>query len=176
MKREKKEEQFNQIVTENRERISRICSYYSASRQDRQEMFQEVLIHIWKGLDHFRGESAIGTWIYRIAVNTAISYVGKANKYLKANVYVDPQRLSSLFDGDTPEERYEKEMQFERLQSELKMLSVIDNTILSLLMEGLSTKEIADVIGITEPNVRVKIHRIKTEIKRKIGGEKNGNE
>ena len=176
MKREKKEEQFNQIVAENRERISRTCSYYSANRQDRQEMFQEVLIHIWKGLDYFRGESAVGTWIYRIAVNTAISYVGKANKYLKTNVYVDPQRLCSVFDDDTPEERHQREVQFERLHNELKALSVIDNTILSLVMEGLSTKEIADVIGITEPNVRVKIHRIKTEIKRKIGGEKNGNE
>jgi len=176
VKREKKEEQFNQIVTENREMIKRICSYYSVNRQDRQEMFQEVLIHIWKGLDHFRGESAMGTWIYRIAVNTAISYIGKVNKYIKTNVYVEPQRLSSVFDEDTPEERRRREMQFERLNHELKELSVIDNTIISLQMEGLSTKEIADVIGITEPNVRVKIHRIKTEIKRKIGEKNDGNE
>jgi len=174
VKREKKEEQFNQIVAENRERISRICSYYSASRQDRQEMFQEVLIHIWKGLDYFRGESAVSTWIYRIAVNTAISYIGKVNKYLKTTVYVESQRFSSLFDDETPEERQHRELQFERLHHELKELSVIDNTIISLQMEGLSTKEIAEVIGITEPNVRVKIHRIKTEIKRKIG-ENYGN-
>jgi RNA polymerase sigma-70 factor (ECF subfamily) len=175
VKREKKEEQFNQIVTENSDRIKRICSYYHAGRQDRQEMFQEVLINIWKGLDHFRGESAVGTWIYRIAVNTAISYIGKVNKYLKTTVYADPQRLSFVFDDDTPEDRQCKERQFQRLHNELKMLSVIDNTIISLMLEGLSTKEIADIIGITEPNVRVKIHRIKTEIKRKIGGENYGN-
>jgi RNA polymerase sigma-70 factor (ECF subfamily) len=176
VKRESKEEQFNQIVSEQRGRIERICSYYTANKQERQEIFQEVLINIWKGIDRFRGESAIGTWIYRIAVNTAISHIGKVNKYLKFSIHIDPQHIKPLFDEQTPQEREEQEAQYERLQSELNLLSIIDKTLISLMMEGLSTKEIAEVVGITEPNVRVKIHRIKSELKTIIKGEHHGNE
>jgi RNA polymerase sigma-70 factor (ECF subfamily) len=98
------------------------------------------------------------------------------NKHLKTNLYAEPQRLTLLFDDDTSEERQLKEAQLEKLQNELNTLTIIDKTLISLSLEGLSTKEIADIIGITEPNVRVKIHRIKTEIKRKIKGDNYGNE
>jgi RNA polymerase sigma-70 factor (ECF subfamily) len=172
----KKEEQFNTIVAENKERIRRICSYYNANKHDQQDMFQEILINIWKSLERFRGESAMTTWIYRIAVNTAISYVGKLNRYQNISLHTDPQNLSSLFDDDVSEERQFKEEQLERLQQELNMLSIIDKTIMSLVLEELSTKEIADVIGITEPNVRVKIHRIKSQLKTQLKGGSHGNE
>lgn len=176
VKKDEKEKQFNQLVIQNSERIRRICSYYNANQQDQKEMFQEVLINIWKGLERFRGESAMGTWVYRIAVNTAITYAGKVNRHLKVSVRTDPQRLSSVLDEDGLEEVLSKEVQLEKLQSELNALSIIDNTMMSLMLEGLSTREIADVIGITEPNVRVKIHRIKTELKRKLSEESYGNE
>lgn len=176
MKKEAKEERFNQIVIENKERIRRICNYYQADTHDQKEVFQEVLINIWKGLDRFRGESALGTWIHRITVNTAISYCGKKNRYLKLSVNASPQNLSSLFDDDSLEERLDHEAQLEKLQSELNSLSIIDKTLISLMQEGLNTKEIADIIGITEPNVRVKIHRIKIELKRKFTGGNYGNE
>jgi len=176
VKKEEKEERFNQIVIENSERIRRICSYYNAGKQDQKEMFQEILINIWKSLDRFRGDSAMGTWIYRIAVNTAITCSGKINRHLKVSVHTNSQRFSSVLDDDALEVKQIEEAQFDILQSELNILSIIDKTLISLMMEGLSTKEIADVIGITEPNVRVKIHRIKTELKRKLSGENHGNE
>ena len=176
MKKEEKEERFNQIVVENSERIRRICSYYNANKQDQKEMFQEILINIWKSLDRFRGEAAMSTWIYRIAVNTAITCTGKINRHIKVTVHTDFQRLNAVLDDDVLEEKQIKEVQLDMLQSELNTLSIIDKTLISLMMEGLSTKEIADVIGITEPNVRVKIHRIKIELKRKLSGENHGNE
>jgi len=176
VKRDEKEEQFNQIVTENSERIRRVCSYYSANQHDQQEIFQEVLIHIWKGLERFRGESAMGTWIYRIAVNTAITHTGRVRRHLKVSMYTDTQRLSSLLDDDALEEERLKEKQLNALQSELNTLSIIDKILISLMLEELSTKQMADIIGITEPNVRVKIHRIKTELKRKLSGKNYGNE
>lgn len=175
MKRDEKEILFNQIIAENSERIMRICNYYGANQHDRHEMYQEVLIHIWKGLERFRGESAIGTWIYRIAVNSAITFIGKANRRLKVSVYTDMQRLSSLLDDDALEEKRIKEVQLDALQSELNALSIIDKTLISLMLEDLSTREMAEIIGITEPNVRVKIHRIKTELKIKLSGESHGN-
>jgi len=170
-----KEEQFNQLVAENNERIKRICSYYNSNTTDQQDMYQEILVNIWKSLHNFRGESAISTWIYRIAVNTSLSYTGKAYKYMKLMVNADHCNLNSIFDDESFKAKQIEEQQLELLQNELNTLSVIDKALISLMLEGLNRKEIADVIGITEPNVKVKIHRIKTQLRKKLEGESDGN-
>lgn len=167
----KKEEHFNQIVAENSERIKRICAYYSSDTHDAKDIFQEVLINIWKSLDSFKGDSAISTWIYRIAVNTTLSYIGNAYKYMKLMVRADTQNLCVLFDEESSETNQLMEERFECLQNELNMLSVIDKALISLMLEGISMKEIADIIGITETNVKVKIHRIKEQLKTKLTGD-----
>ncbi len=168
----KKEEKFNQIVAENRGRIKRICGYYNSNDHDQKDMFQEVLINIWKSLNNFRGDSAINTWIYRIAVNTSLSYTGKAYKNMKLMVSADTQNLSTIFDEESFETKQIQEKYIESLQTELNMLSVIDKSLISLMLEGLSMKEIAEIIGITETSVKVKIHRIKTQLKTKLTGRR----
>jgi RNA polymerase sigma-70 factor (ECF subfamily) len=163
-----KEEQFNQLVAENNERIRRICSYYNSNATDQQDMYQEILVNIWKSLDNFRGESAINTWIYRIAVNTSLSYTGKAYKHLKLMINFDLINLNSILDDENLKAKQLHEQQLEHLQNELNTLSVIDKALISLMLEGLTTKEIADVIGITESNVKVKIHRIKRQLRKRM--------
>ncbi|HKJ41697.1 MAG TPA: RNA polymerase sigma factor, partial [Sunxiuqinia sp.] len=81
-----KEEKFEQIVSENKERISRVCRYYANCEEDSKDMCQEVLINIWKSLDSYRGDAAISTWIYRIAINTSLSMIGKSSKQLRFKV------------------------------------------------------------------------------------------
>jgi RNA polymerase sigma-70 factor (ECF subfamily) len=127
-----------------------------------------VLVNIWKSLDKFRGESTISTWIYRIAVNTSISFSGKAYRNMK--LYVDnvPQGLNALLDDDDLEQKFQKEQQLEQLEICLNELSIIDKAMISLVFEGLSLREIADVVGLTEPNVKVKIHRVKEQLKQKL--------
>ncbi len=166
-----KEERFNQIVTDNGERIRRVCGYYNSNEQDHKDMYQEVLVNIWKSLDNFRGDSAISTWIYRIAVNTSLKYTGQSYKYMKLMVRTDTQNLHSVLEEDGYENKLLAEKQFEKLQSELNLLSVIDKALISLMLEGLSMKEIGDVIGITESNVKVKIHRIKSQLRTKLNGD-----
>jgi len=166
----KKEDQFNQILSENSDRIQRICRYYNSNTEDQKDMYQEVLVNIWKSLDNFRGDSAISTWVYRVAVNTSLSFTGKTYKQMKLIVSTDTQNLSSILDDEGLEDKQKEESQFNLLQSELNMLSVIDKALISLMLEGLSMKEIADVIGINEPNVKVKIHRIKAQLKTKLSG------
>ncbi len=87
---------------------------------------------------------------------------------MKLIVSTDTQNLSSILDDEGLEDKQKEESQFNLLQSELNMLSVIDKALISLMLEGLSMKEIADVIGINEPNVKVKIHRIKAQLKTKL--------
>jgi RNA polymerase sigma-70 factor (ECF subfamily) len=161
-----KEDKFNQIVAENSERIRRICQYYNSNTDDQNDMYQEILINIWKSLDHFRGDSTISTWIYRIAVNTSLSFTGKAFRHMKLMVDIDTPNLASILDEEDNHQLLEA--QLTGLQNELNQLSVIDKALISLLLEGLSMKEIANVIGITEANVKVKIHRIKTDLKNQL--------
>lgn len=168
----KKEEKFNEIVTDNGERIRRICSYYSPNQEDRKDMYQEILVNIWKSLDSFRGDAAMSTWIYRIAVNTSLGFTGKAFKQMQMMVNTDTENIGLLFD-DGLEDKLKQESQLNQLQTELNQMSVIDKSLMSLMLEGLSMREIADVIGITEPNVKVKIHRIKEQLKSKLSGGKH---
>jgi RNA polymerase sigma-70 factor (ECF subfamily) len=131
-------------------------------------MYQEVLVNIWKSLDSFRGDSALSTWIYRISVNTSLKYTGKAFKYMKLIVREDMYNLGNIIDEEGIEIKKLEDIQFEILQNELNTLSVIDKALFSLMLEGLSMKEIADIIGISEANVKVKICRIKAQLKTKL--------
>ncbi len=167
-----KEKKFNKIISENSELIKRICKYYNSNTVDQQDMYQEILTNIWKSLDNFRGESRLSTWIYRIAVNISISYVSKSAKESKLYISADTNNLSEIIDNNNIENKIYKEKQIEYLQNVINTLSVIDKALISLMLEGLSMKEIANIIGITESNVKVKIHRIKTYLKKEL---KNGN-
>jgi RNA polymerase sigma-70 factor (ECF subfamily) len=119
-------------------------------------------------LDNFKGNSKISTWIYRVAVNKSLSFNNKSFRYAKLTIYQDEKHLNSLFDEDELRLKHQEENNIEQLQVELNLLSIIDKTLISLLIEGLSTREIADIIGLTESNIRVKIHRIKNQLKTKL--------
>ncbi|WP_167618060.1 RNA polymerase sigma factor [Maribellus sediminis] len=166
-----KEETFNSIVSENSERIRNICRYYNSNVEDQKDMYQEVLVNIWKSLDNFRGDSAMSTWVYRVAVNTSLTFTGKAFRHMKLMVNGDTENLNSIIDDENLHRKLAEEKMLERMQVELNQLSVIDKALISLMLEGLSMKDISEVIGITEPNVKVKIHRIKSQLKEKLKGE-----
>ncbi|OFX89961.1 MAG: hypothetical protein A2W99_08640 [Bacteroidetes bacterium GWF2_33_16] len=164
-----KEEKFKLLVEDNKGKLLRICRYYAPSIEDQKDMYQEILINIWKSLDSFRGESKIDTWIYRIAVNTSLGFAGKQYKRMKLNVDIETRNLSAILIEDKDDYKI-KEDQLQQLQTELNQLNVIDKALIGLVLEDISTKEIADIIGITEPNVRVKIHRIKETLRTKMKG------
>lgn len=170
-----KEEKFSALIADNSERIRRICSYYNSNSEDQKDMYQEVLVNIWKSMDSFRGEAKPSTWIYRVAVNTSLSFTGKAFRHMKLLVDAETENLNSIVDENNLKVKLELDNQLENLQVQLNQLSVIDKALISLLLEGLSMKEIADVIGITESNVKVKIHRVKSHLKETLKKENNEN-
>lgn len=161
---DKNEELFRMIIKENNHRINSICRYYSSNEDDHKDMYQEVLINIWKSLENFRGEAQWGTWVYRVSVNTAIGFAKKEIRRQKLYIRHDDERLKDLIDYDNGLIT-EKEVMLRALENKINMLSVVDKIIITLVLESVGHKEIASVIGITEPNVRVKIHRIKNELK-----------
>ncbi len=161
---DKNEKIFRLIVKENKQRISSICRYYSSNEDDHKDIYQEVLINIWKSLENFRGDAQWGTWVYRVSVNTAIGFAKKEIRRQKLFIRHNDEGLKDLLDYDEGPIT-EKEIMLQALENKINMLSVVDKIIITLVLESVGHKEIASVIGITEPNVRVKIHRIKNELK-----------
>ena len=163
----KKEEKFRNVINDNEDRILGICRYYSINDDDQKDMYQEVLINVWKSLDSFRGDAQLSTWIYRVAVNTAMGFANKEIRRQKIFLDQKDNGLQNFMDVDANEVK-EKEKLYQILENQINQLSVIDKIIMTLVLESVNHKEIASVIGITEPNVRVKIHRIKGELKESL--------
>lgn len=159
-----KEVKFRKVIEENEHKISSICKYYSSNDEGQKDLYQEVLINIWKSLDSFRGDAQLSTWIYRVAVNTAMGFTNKEIKRQKIFIDHNESILNNLVDLEEDLAK-DKEKLVQQLENQINQLSVIDKIIMTLVMESVNHKEIASVIGITEPNVRVKIHRIKNELK-----------
>jgi len=164
-----KEEKFRKIIAENKDRLKRICRYYAPSAEDQKDIYQEILINIWRSLESFRGEASIGTWIYRIAVNTSLDFAGKSYKQMKLNIDIETPNLKNLL-IDEEDNPVIKEQQLQDLKIHLNNLGIIDKAIMGLVLDDLSTREIAEIIGISESNVRVKIHRIKESLRERMKG------
>ena len=171
---QRKEERFNFLIKENQQKILRICKYYAPISDDQKDIYQEVLINIWKSLESFRGDSLESTWIYRIALNTAMGFAGKEFRRMRIVLDGGEKNIANLMSDDDLEVKL-REDQLNKLQENLNQLSVIDKSIMSLVLEDLTSKEIAEIIGITEPNVRVKIHRIKQTLREQMKGGSDEN-
>ncbi len=153
MNRVERETTFVHLFEENRASIRRLCLGYLNSPSEADDLFQEIMTNAWNALPSFRGEAQITTWLYRIAVNTAIMHQRKRRRSeelrdfpdLRANAHQDLERRE----------------QFELLRRAITQLDDRDRLIVTLLLEGLSYKEIADITGISLNYVGVKIVRIK---------------
>lgn len=165
-----KEERFKEIINEQHRRISSICRYYTKGEDDQKDLYQEILVNIWKSLETFRGDSAIGTWVYRVAVNTALGFAGKTIRRMQVSVSLDDKALKIFSDDEKEQDYVRKEQLISDLQDQINLLNVIDKVLITLMLEGLSYREIADIVGVTEPNVRIKIHRIKETLREKLKG------
>ena len=170
-----KEERFKKLIEDQQERILSVCRYFMKNQADQQDLFQEILINTWKGIDQFRGESQPGTWMYRIALNTAIGFAGKQKRRLEISVSISDKDLPSLSDETIPQGAQQKEILLSELENQVNQLSVVDKILVTLMLEDLSYREIADIVGITEPNVRVKIHRIKNLLRENMKGGSHEN-
>lgn len=165
-----KEEQFREIVSEHQDRVWNICRHYARTPEDVGDLQQEVLVNVWRSMESFRGESKLSTWIYRIAVNTCLSYILKENRRSAFNLSLDEANVSSLMMEEGMHEKMEAERKLSLLHDAINRLTVIDKLLISLAIEKVSSKEMAEIIGITEPNVRTKLHRIREELRSMMKG------
>jgi len=164
---EKTEHNFSRLIEENKDKIYRICCYYLSNDEDRNDLYQETLLNLWKAFKSFREESAFSTWAFRITVNTALQFISK-DKRLNATKKSYSSQDLSIEDSIKISEQNEIDI----LNKSILQLPLIDMIIISLVLEEVPSKEIAKIIGLTDSNVRVRIHRAKNALKNIIeGGE-----
>ena len=154
-----KEKQFGALVEQYKASIWRVCYAYLPDRSFAEDVYQEILAEIWKSMDHFRGASGWHTWIYRVAVNTAINH-GRKEIRRPVDFRENPVELP---DND-PAETEAVESLHRKLHQCIALLSEQDRLIISLLLEELSYQEIADVTGLSVNHVGVRINRIKPKL------------
>jgi RNA polymerase sigma-70 factor, ECF subfamily len=148
-----RERLFVALFEKSRAGIRRLCYSYLNSSSEVDDLFQEIMTNVWNSLPNFRGEANLSTWVYRIAVNTALIHRRRRRPSEELPDVPDP-RVST-------ERDLERQERLEALHSAIAQLADQERLIVSLLLEGLSYKEIADVTGITVNYVGVKISRIK---------------
>ncbi len=151
-----KENDFEKIVREHKSTIYTVCYMFSKDANAVADLFQDVLINLWKGFDSFRGESKVETWIWRVALNTCIS---DDRKKKRRGESVPLEMATDLY-TDTGDDA----KQIRQLYARINKLGVIDRAIVLLWLENLSYDEIGSIIGITPKNVSVKLVRIKQQL------------
>jgi len=155
------EKKFVSLIDEHQGLIHKVCIMYEHDLEVRNDLFQEIVLQLWKSFPSFRGEAKITTWMYRIALNTAISGFRKKNRRIKTEDIHDGHfNISDYAGGD------EREEDFQKLQWAIKQLSEIERAIIMMALEEVSYEEIAETIGITQNNVRVRMNRIREKIKK----------
>ncbi len=154
------EKEFLQIITENQGIIHKVCSIYCDLEEDRRDLFQEILMQLWKSYPSFRSESKFTTWMYRVALNTAITSFKKDKKQPeKSGVsYEQLPLVEELYDTGVEE-------QIRMLHKAVSHLTGIEKSIVLLFLEDKKYEEIAEITGITQNYVRVKMNRIRKKLK-----------
>lgn len=154
------EDKFLTDFEANQNIAHKICRIYTTNKNDHNDLFQEITIQLWKNYPKFRGDAKFSTWMYRVALNTAISLYRKSTRTVKTQDISDVSfKIKSEEYDDT------EELQLKALYKAIRGLNDIDKALVFLYLEDKSYKEIAETLGISSVNARVKMNRAKEKLK-----------
>ena len=159
-------EEFLTNITSNQAIIHKVTRIYCDNVDDRKDLFQEILIQLWKSYDTFKEQSKFSTWMYRVAINTAITAFKRgAKKKIKTQLVKEmPAVIDDEYDS-------ELESNLSLLYNAIGQLTGIEKSIILLYLEDKSYEEIAEITGITQNYVRVKMNRIKKKLESLMKGK-----
>jgi RNA polymerase sigma-70 factor (ECF subfamily) len=155
------EKNFVDLIKQHQGLIHKVCIMYENDPDVRNDLFQEIVLQLWKSFPSFRGEAKITTWMYRIALNTAISGFRKDTRKIKTEDLNDAHFNIS----ERPDDREEN---FQKLQWAIRQLSEIDRAMIMMALEEVPYEEIAETVGISQNNVRVRMNRIREKLRKMI--------
>lgn len=158
MQKQEAEKQFEKHIKEYEGLIYKICRVYAYHTADRQDLFQEIVIQLWKAFPNFRGQSKFSTWLYRVGINTAITGLRKQKNFIDS---YEPATLPHRPEENTTV--YEEQWQL--LDEAIGRLNDVEKALVMLYMEDKSYAEMEDILGISQGALRVKMNRIKDKLR-----------
>lgn len=154
------EHKFVTELQDNQNIVHKVCTLYTNDKDSHNDLFQEITIQLWKAYPKFRGEAKFSTWMYRVALNTAITL------YRKSKRRIDTQDYESvIFKIKADEYDETEEQQLKLMYKAVRQLGDIDKALVFMYLEDKNYTEIAETLGISEVNARVKMNRIKTKLR-----------
>ncbi len=155
-------EKFIALVDQNKKIIYKVCNLYCKQADSRDDLAQEITLQLWRAFPSYDANYKLSTWMYRIALNVAISFYRQEKRRIKNAMPLENEIFMLASDEN---EIHEKESTITQLHQYIAQLDDLNKSIMLLLLEEYSYKEIADIVGITESNVATKINRIKQSLK-----------
>ncbi|MFC4635985.1 RNA polymerase sigma factor [Dokdonia ponticola] len=157
----RKEEAFTQLIKENEGIIFKISRVYCNTRENQKDLYQDIVFQLWKGFDSFRGDAKASTWMYRVALNTAFTFLRK-EKRKGTSVTIDNLHLTYEPDDPILEKR------LAQMYAQIRQLSDVNKGIILLLLEGKKYEEIATITGFSRSKVATRISRIKEQLRTQL--------
>jgi RNA polymerase sigma-70 factor, ECF subfamily len=160
LEKQEAEKQFEKHIREHELLIYKVCRIYAYTDADRQDLFQDIVLQLWKAYPKFKSGSRFSTWLYRVAINTAITGLRKKKNFITS---YEPASLPIHMSDDDLGLMEEERLQ--QLYKGIDQLSQVEKAIVMLYMEERSYEEMEDILGINQGNLRVKMNRIKDKLR-----------
>jgi RNA polymerase sigma-70 factor (ECF subfamily) len=157
------ETSFLKLIDENRPRILKICRAYAWNPADRDDLYQEILFQIWRALPGLKENAYAGTWMYRVALNTSITFVRKhASRNNRATPF-QPQDLARRIESSQQLHQSE-DQRLDNLYAAISQLNESEKALIVLFLEDLTYDEIGEALGLSPNHVGVALHRAKKKL------------
>jgi len=156
---------FSDLIVNHQGIIHKITLVYTDDKADRDDLFQEICLQLWKSYSSFRNESQFSTWLYRVALNTAINYIRKKKKSIRYESFKEVHQLPNISNPDSAN--------ISLLYDMISKLNRFDRALIILWLEEKNYDEIAQITGISKSNVSVKLVRIKRKLNEMVNSKLN---
>lgn len=166
MKTPTKKDKFITTIDDHKKIIYKIVNSYCRNKEDRKDLEQEIIIQLWNSFDNYNPEYKYSTWMYRIALNVAISFYRKEKKWYAKSDFHNEDSLFSMTDEE--DDNSEMDQNIRLLQEFINELNELNKALMLLYLEEKSYEEISEILGITKTNVATKIGRIKIKLKERF--------
>lgn len=157
MDKQQLEKEFISLVENHKQIIYKVCYIYASDTENLNDLYQEVVINLWKAFPRFRGECKASTWVYRIGLNTCISFFRKSKS--------KPEVVPITVDLESFADEEDKTVQLRELYRMINRLGQLERALILLWLEEKSYQEMADITGISLSNVGVRLNRIREKLK-----------
>lgn len=155
---QQRKEAFAEQIAGSEALIWKICHLYGNTPEDRQDLFQEIMVQTWQSFDQFRGEAKFSTWVYQVALNTAISGIRKKRRSI---TIVQQEVVPEMADHSPPDDE-----QLKMLHKAIRQLNGVEKALTLLYLEDRSYREMEAILGISEATLRVKMNRVKEKLRK----------